>query len=156
MLCGAGLGLLLVLVPWWFLHAEGEEFQGRVRVAQAEAEEQRPIIREVRGLKARRESLESLIIGLLERPKLFQATEAVLTAAEPDVVLERLEVSGLETRILARADDERTVERFIDSLRESGAFLEVSTGDGDRDDAPVPPRFEVRGELRPPWAGVEE
>ena len=87
---------------------------------------------------------------------MFQATEAVLAASEPDVFLERLEVRGLEVRILVRADEERVVRRFVGSLRENGGFREVSAGDDTPGDAPMPSRFVVRGELDVPWPGVEE
>ncbi len=155
-LCGVGLGLLLLLVRWWFLHAGGEELQREVRRAQAEYEELRPIIREVSEFKTRQNSLQSLIIDLIERPKLFQATEAVLAASEPDVFLERLELHGLDVRILARADEDRSIQRFMDSLRENGGFLEVTGSDEAPNDDQVPSRFVVRGELQVPWPGVDE
>ncbi len=156
LLCGIALGLLLVLARWRSLHAEGEDLQHQIRLAQAEAEELRPIILEVKAFQARQKSFESLITDLAQRPRLFVVTETVLAASAPDVVLERLDVHGREVRIQARADDERVVQRFIDSLRESELFLQASASDAPVDAAPDPPRFVVLGELRPPGTGGEE
>ena len=43
-LCGAGLGLVLLLVRWGFLYTEGEDLQREIRRAQAEYEELHPSI----------------------------------------------------------------------------------------------------------------
>ncbi len=96
MLCGILLGLILVFVRWWGLRAEGADLEREVQQTQAEYEELESVIREVKGLKARRESLESLISGLVQRHKLCQLAAAVLGAPEPGIVLERLEVRDLE------------------------------------------------------------
>jgi Tfp pilus assembly protein PilN len=154
-LCGVALGLVLVLARWQSLHAAGEDLQREIWQAEAEAEGLRPIVQEVRALKERRDSLQSLLVDLVERPTLFQATESVLTALGSDIALERLDLDGLEARIFVRAGDERAVRRFIDSLREDGGFSEVRAGD-DLEEAPVPPRFVVLGELRMPWPGGGE
>ncbi len=156
MLCGAALGLLLLLGRWWGLRAEGEALRREIRRSRAEVAELEPTIQQVREEKARHRRLESRVVDLGERAKLHQATDAVLTALGPDILLERLEVRGLEVRILARADDDRAVQRFVETLREGGGFDAIRRGDEPPAEAPAAPRFVVRGELDVPWPGAEE
>ncbi len=155
-LCGVGLALVLVLARWWVLNDEGEALQLEVQRTQAELEELQPIIEQVNELKTRQDRLQSLIVDLIERPRLFKATEAVLTASQDDVDLERLDVHGLEVRILARADDDQAIRSFLGSLQESRDFLQIGKSEDAVDDPPVPPRFVVHGELDMPWPEVEE
>ncbi len=144
-LCGVALGLLLVLARWWSLDAEGQELEREARRSQAKWQELEPVLEEVKGLKARQQSLESLITDLVRRHKLCQLAAAVL-APEPGVVLGGLDVRGFEVEILARADDERAVQRWIEALEADGEFA-AAGGDDALEAAPEPPRFSVRGEL---------
>ncbi len=145
-LCGVALGLLLILVRWWSFRAEGEALQREIQITQAEVEEFEPVIEEVKGLKARRQRLESLITGLVRRHRLFHLAAAVLTEPESGVVLESLDVRGFEVEIVARADDEQAGRRWIDALERDGGFShfgdEAAPGG-----APDPLRLVVRGEL---------
>ncbi len=89
-LCGLAIGLLLILVRWGALRAEGNDLQRRVDQAQAEYDELEPIVQEVKGLKTMQGSLESLISDLARRHRLFQVATAALEVADPGVALERL------------------------------------------------------------------
>ncbi len=145
-LCGVALGLLLVLASWWSLRAEGEALRREVQITQAELGELEPVIEEVKGLKARRQSLESLITGLVRRHRLFQLATAVVTEPVSGVVLESLDVRGFEVEIVVRAADEEAGRRWIDALERDGGFSHF----GDQaapGGAPDPPRLVVRGEL---------
>ncbi len=153
-LCGVGLGLLLVLGRWWSLHAEGEDLQREVRRIEAEWEELEPVVQEVKELKARRDSLESLISDFLRRHKLFQVAAGALRLPEPGVALEGLDVRGFEVEILAQADDERAVRRWIETLEKGGGFQ--AGGDAALEEAPESERFIVRGELLLSGMGGEE
>ena len=47
-LCGVALGLMLVLMRWQALHAEGEDLQREIRQAKVEADGLGPVVQEVR------------------------------------------------------------------------------------------------------------
>ena len=152
-LCGVVIGLLLVLGRWWSLHAEGQELERIVEIAETEYRKLEPIVPEVKGLRDRQRSLESVIMDLVRRRRLFQVSAAALEAPSSDVVLESLEVHGLEVEIVAQADDNGAVQVFVDALEQSEGFRQVSVDDSPGDDPP-PQRFVIRGELGSP--GGEE
>ncbi len=145
-LCGVALGLVLVLARWWALDAEGQVFERELRRSQSEWKELEPALEEVKGLKARQEGLESLITDFVRRHKLFQLAAVVLRVPEPGVVLGGLDVRGFEVEILARADDEQALRRWVETLETDAGFEIGAEGDA-LEAAPEPPRFVVRGEL---------
>ena len=150
LLSGLVLGLLLLVGSWSSLRAESEEVRREIRLAQAEYDELEPFYREVRELKARKESLESLLADVGLRSRLVEVSQAVVTASELDLFVERLDVSGSAVGIVGRAEDPQALRRFNESLRGNEICSAV---DPSVAETSTPSRFEVRCRWHSPEPG---
>ena len=122
LLAGVVLGALVAGAWWYRLNAEMQEYDRRIRAAQARYEELRPIIEQVDKFKQQNQDLENKV-GIIKSLKAAQegpvnVMDAISLSLPELVWLESMTVVGKQINLRGKAFNTNAVAAFIENITE--------------------------------------
>ena len=126
---GILLGLLIVGIQWWGLSSEIKEVDDRIRVAQREVDELRPILEEVAEFKAKQERKIEVINDLTLKQEGPVHILDKVSRALPDLLwLSQMNFRGRTVDLVGSAFNTNAVASFIENLDKVPEFKEPEPG----------------------------
>lgn len=132
----AVLGLIGAAGRWWMLRAEEGRMTERVRAAQREVDELKPVLKEVADYKAKKEQLERKIAVINQLKENQRGPVRIMdqvSRALPDLLwLDRLDLTGNNIVMRGRAFNPNAIANFLENLGKVPEFQEPVLGDTTR------------------------